>query len=162
MANKIYATPETPIVFSPGTGTAISLASLANGAGRISARYDRGSGAKPMRYRWQARTRSNVAPTVGMLVRLYLVTGQDGTYEDGGFGSGDIAIASEDLLRNVQLIGAVIADQASTTKDFVRSGIITIAAQYLRVAWWNATGQALHATGTNHEFTLVPYPEEIQ
>lgn len=162
MANKVYTVRETPIVFAPSGGDVVfTPTSLANGAGRISAQLDRGSGAHATRYIWRARYRAAVAPTVGAVVRVYLVT-SDGTYADGDLGTGDAAVSAEIDLGNARLIGAVAADAASTTKDFVASGIVEAAARYLQVAWWNAIGQALSSTAGDQAMTLTPIPDEIQ
>jgi hypothetical protein len=161
--SKLYYAPETTISFKSSGGDAVfSPASISSGGGRVSAVYDRGSGSKPAPFRWQARTRANVGPTVGGVVRIYLITGQDGTYEDAAFAAGDAAVSSEDSFRNATLIGQVQADANSTTKDFVKSGLVYIYGRYIRVGWWNALSQALHATAANHEMTLTPVPDEAQ
>lgn len=163
MSNLIYALPGTPRIFAPSGGdTTFTPTSVANAAGRVSARWDRGTGAQPSIYRWQARARANVAPTVGNVVRVYLVLGEDGTFAPGALGTADAGITTEDDLLNAQLIGNMVADAASTTRDFVAHGIVEIRSRYVQAAWWNALGQALHATGTNHEFVLTPYSDQIQ
>jgi hypothetical protein len=113
-------------------------------------------------YRWQARTRANVNPAIGALLYVFLVTGDDGTYVDGDFGTADAAVSALTDLANAKQIGVVVADAASTTKDFVASGLVMIRSRYVSVAWWNALGQALNGTAGDHEFRLTPYPDEIQ
>lgn len=163
MANKVYYAQETVKSFKSSGGDAvITLTSLANAAGRISAVLDLGAGSKSGEYVWAMRTRVAVAPTVGAAVRVYLATGLDGTWETGDFTAGDGAVSSEDLMKNLTLVGSVIADEASTTKDFVRNGLLYIRARYIRVAIWNDMGQALSSTATDHEFFLFPVPTEIQ
>lgn len=163
MANKVYANPETAIEAEGSGGTiTLTLASLANGAGRISGQHDRGSGAKPTIYRWQGRFRANVNPAVGAVVRLYLVTADDGTYVDGDFGTADAAVSSENDFLNALQLGVAIADAASTTKDFVASGLVEIRSRYISLGVWNALGQALNGTSGDHEVRLTPYGDEIQ
>lgn len=165
MANQILAVPGTPITFEDSGGDiALTLASLANGAGRISAQWDRGAGAKPIEYRWQMRYRANAAPTVAAtnVVRVYLECSDDGTFVAGGLGTADAAVSAEVLLTLGEFLGAVEITEASTTRDFVRQGNIWIRSRYVSVAVWNATGVALHATAANNEFRLTPVPSEIQ
>lgn len=163
MPNLIYAAPGTSIVFAASGGDAvITLASLADAAGRISAQFDRGSGSKPAIYRWQARTRANVSPVVGVVARIYLALGDDGSFVMGDWSTADQAVSVETLLLNAQFLGSVAADIANTTQDFVASGLVEIRSRYIQVAWWNAMGQALSSTAGNHEFRLTPYSDEIQ
>lgn len=163
MGQKIYTDPETAITFATSGGTVtITLTSLANAAGRLSAQWDRGAGAQPAWYRWQARFRANVAPAIGAILAVYLVTGDDGTYLDGDFGTADAAISALTDLANARMLGVVVADAASTTKDFVASGLCLIRSRYVSVAVWNALGQALNATAGDHEVRLTPVPDEIQ
>lgn len=162
MPNKIYHATEATKVFAASGGDAVfTPTSLANGAGRISAQLDLGAPPKAGEYRWLARARCAVAPTIGTTLRVYLVT-SDGAYADGAFAATDAAIASEDALRNATLLGVVVCDAASTTKDFVRSGLLYLRARYVQVAWWNATGQALSATAADMAFSLTPVPSEVQ
>ena len=161
--SQIKYNPGTAISFkSSGGDAAFTPTSVAAGAGRISAVYDRGAGVLVAPCRWQGRFRSGTNPAVGGVVRVYFITGQDGTYQDGLFAAGDAAISSEDTLRNATMIGMIQADTASTTKDFVKSGLIYVYARYIRVAFWNATSQALSATAADMEFTLQPMPDEAQ
>lgn len=163
MTSKLYYAPETAISFKSSGGSAVfTPTSLGAGAGRVSAVYDRGAGSLSPVFRWEVRTRANVAPTVGGVIRVYVITGQDGTYEDAGFSAGDAAVSGEDAFRNATLIGQVQCDQSSTAKDFVKSGIHYGYGRYIRVGWWNAFNQALHATASNHEMRLWPMPDESQ
>src|SRR4030095_8850508 len=104
--SKVYYNPETTVSFKSSGGDAVfTPTSVAAAAGRISAVFDRGSGARAPLFRWQGRFRSAVGPTIGGVVRVYLVTGQDGSFEDAAFAAGDAAVSSEDSFRNASLIG---------------------------------------------------------
>ncbi len=165
MANLIYAKAETPRVFQDSGGdTVLTLANLASGGGRISAQWDRGATALPSLYRWQMRFRSNAAPTVASsnVVRVYLVTGDDGSFISGGLPTTDQAVSNETLLNLAEFLGSVEITEASTSRDFVRQGHVWIRARYVSVAIWNATGQALHATSSNNSFRLTPVSDEVQ
>lgn len=165
MANKIYAAPETAIVFK-NTGGDVTFAPhttpLAFAHGRISNQLDRGAGSKPTRYRWRMRTRWATTATAGETLRLYLVT-SDGTNPDGSaLSTTDADLSSEVLLINsCQQIGAVVSSGVDQVE--VTSGICMIYDRYAQFAVWNASAaKALTATASDHIFTLTPMPDEIQ
>lgn len=165
MPNAIYNTPGTPTTFQDsGADVTLTLASLASGAGRLSAEWDRGAGAQPSLYLVQLRYRANAAPTVSPtnMVRLYLATRHGGTYRSGGLGAVDAAVSSETLFALCEFVGGVEIIEASTTRDHVRTWPVWIAARWVSVGTWNATGQALHATAANNEVRFTPVPWEIQ
>jgi len=63
MANKIYGAIETAVTFKESGGDAvITLKNLGYGAGRLSARYDRGAGSKPRLYKCRAVMQWETAP----------------------------------------------------------------------------------------------------
>lgn len=162
MANLLYHVRETPIVFKSTGGDAVfTLTSLGTGAGRQSARFDRGTTAKPDRYIWRARTKAAVAPVVGNVVNLYLGT-SDGTDADGELATGDAALPALDRRRNLQWIGSIVCDEASNTRFFTRSGLIEICERWIQPVWVNDLGQALSSTAADHYFTLTPAPPELQ
>jgi len=162
MSNKIYGASETPIVFKSSLGdVTFTPTSVANGAGRISARWDRGAGSKPSLYKWRVHTKAAAALAVGTPLEVYLAT-SDGTDEDGNLGTADAAFASADKRRNLQYVGAINADSITNGEVQIASGLVEIRDRYVSVVWWNALGQALSATATDHTFTLTPVPDEIQ
>lgn len=164
LAKLIYAAPQTSIVFKSTGGDAVfTPTSLGAAAGWISAQYDRGPGSKPGRYRWQAKTQANVNPTVGGVVRVYLVLADSATGDGPGqLGTADATVPAEARLGNAQYLGSVQADQALNTVSFIQPGLVEIYSRYVQVAWWNDLSQALHGTAGNHEFRLVAYPDELQ
>ena len=162
MPNKVYVAPETPIVFkSSGGDVTFRPMNVGNGAGRISARWDRGAGAKPGWYKWRAKTKAASALTVGNQLEIYLAT-SDGTNADGNQSTTDAAFSAGDKRRNLQPIGTLNADSATNGEPQIGSGVIFIADRYVSVVWWNAFGVALSGTATDHEFSLTPIPDEIQ
>lgn len=164
MANKIYLQRETEITFkSSGGSAAFTPTSVANGAGRISAQCDLGAAPKSRLYRWRVKTACAATPTVGNLIRLYLVCADDATDLDGNAGTSDAAYNTENLLKNLQHIGNVVIDVAGTGAQKASSlGAFEIASRYISVVWWNASGAALSATAGDHQLVLVPVPDEIQ
>lgn len=162
MANKIYHAPETEISFRDSGGDAtLTLQNLAFGAGRVSARYDRGAGSKPGLYRWRAVMQFETAPALGELVEIYLFP-SDGTYMDGTLGTSDAALSS-DKRRNGQLIGVVEVDTTSVTTDIIASGICEIYDRYISIGVWNGSaGDNLENTSNASRVNLMPVPPEIQ
>lgn len=162
MPNKIYYTPETAITFKDSGGSAVlTLQNLGFGAGRISARYDRGAGAKPMRHRWTGAFQFETAPAIGETIEIYL-SASDGAYADGTVGTSDAALTS-DKRRNLKLIGTVVVDTTLTGTDIVRSGTCEIASRYISTGVWNASnGDNLKNTANTSMVILEPIPDEIQ
>ena len=162
MPNLIYRAIETPIVFADSGGDiVITLANLGFGAGRVSARYDRGAGSKARWYEWRGVIQFETAPALGEVVEIYLFP-SDGTYMDGTLGTADAALTS-DKRRNGQWIGNVVVDTVSVTTDIIASGMCYINSRYVSVGIWNASaGDNLENTATANRITLTPIPDEIQ
>lgn len=162
MANKIYGSPESAITFKASGGTVtLTLTSLANGAGRISAQWDRGSGAKPSLYKWRGVVKAAAALAVGVPLEVYLATG-DGTDIDGNQSTSDAAFSASDKRRNLQYVGSILADSTSNGELQKGSGLVEIRDRYVSLVIWNAFGQALTGTAADHYFSLTPVPDEIQ
>jgi hypothetical protein len=159
---EILTKPGTAVSFkSAGGDVTFTPTSVANGAGRISAQWDRGAGSKPALYLWRAKTKAAAALTAGNLLELYLAFG-DGTNVDANMGTADAAWSTGDKRRNLKRIGAVEADSTTNGEPQHASGLVVITSRYVSVAWWNALGQALSGTAGDHEFTLTPHTPEIQ
>ena len=162
MPSKIYSAPETAITFKSSGGiVTFTPTSVANGAGRISAQWDRGAGSKPTRYKWRVKTKAAAALVVGTELEIYFAT-SDGTIVDGNQGTADAAVSAADKRRNLQPVGTIRADSTSNGEVQHGSGIVWIFDRYVSVVWWNALGQALSGTAGDHEFILTPVPDEIQ
>lgn len=158
MPNAIFQRTGTPVTFRATGGTVVLTANtLANGAGRISARHDLGVTPRPARYLWRLLVSGATAPAVGAAVRLYAAT-SDGTNADGAFGTVDAAVAAEDLFLNTTPVGAAVCDEALATKSHIASGIIELADRHVSLGVWNALGVALDVC----EITLTPLYDEVQ
>lgn len=164
MANEILQRPGTTVSFKASGGdVAFTNTSVANGAGRISAQWDRGAGSKAGLYRWEALTKAAAALSVGVTLEIYLATAHVSSSQiDGNQSTADAAFASGDKRRNLQFVGAVVADSTTNGEVQAASGIVFITARYVSVVWWNALGQALSGTAGDHTFTLTPYNPEVQ
>jgi hypothetical protein len=162
MANAIYRGVGTTLSFRDSGGDAVlTLQNLAFGAGRVSARYDRGAGSLPRVYEWRGVMQFETAPVVGELVEIYLFE-SDGTYMDGTLGTSDAALGS-DKRKNGKLIGVVVVDTTSVTTDIVASGLCLINARYFSVGVWNGSaGDNLENTANASRVNLTPYFDEVQ
>ncbi len=163
MANKVYQIAETDITWLASGGTnALTLTSLSAGAGRQGARHDFGTSARPIRFAWRAWIKANATPTVGQVIEVYIKT-SDGTHSDNSDGTSDSAVSSGDKRHNLQRLGIIVIDQASTTPEFVASGMVELPHRYVQPVLWNAMSAiALSATASDHGFKLTPIVDEIQ
>lgn len=165
MVNKIFVNPESAITFGSNSDTVtFTPKNVANAAGRISAQHDRGSGAKAMRYRWEAFSKVGSDATLGLSIPIYIVTAHSSSsLIDDGLGASDAALSATTQLSNSVCIGAIIVNgTAANVGPWYASGIIEILARYVSVAWWNASGQTLTNVDADHRFTLIPMPYEVQ
>jgi hypothetical protein len=163
MANKVYLVADgSAITFQDSGGTVtLTLQNLAFGAGRISARYDRGAGAKPQIAKWRAKVQFETAPIVGEAVDI-LLSESDGTDADGTPGTADAALTS-DKRRNLEPIGRVVVDTTSVTTDIIASGTFLVTDRYFSLGVWNGSaGDNLENTANANVITVQFYAEEIQ
>lgn len=168
MANLIYTLPETAISFTESGGDAVfTPKNTANGAGRVSAQYDRGSGAKAMRYRVEAafKVGTNITPgTAGVQAEFYVATAHvSNTVVESTLGTTDAALTAKNQLLNAFLVGVIVPDgTAAGAGPYVRSWVVEILARYISVAVWNATGQTFTNVNGDTYVKLVPMPDQIQ
>jgi hypothetical protein len=163
MPSKVYRAVETPIVFRDSGGdVVITLNNLGFGAGRVSARYDRGAGSVAESHEVTGVFQFETAPALGEAVELYLFQ-SDGTYMDGTLGTSDAALTA-DKRRNGILIGAVIVDTTSTATDIVaRFQNVPITSRYYSIGVWNASaGDNLENTANASRVIVTPMPPEAQ
>ena len=162
MANKVYISPETVVTFTDSSGdVAITLNNLAAGAGRVSARYDRGAGSKPKLHEVAAVIQQNTDGVPGEVVEIYLFQ-SDGTYMDGTLGTSDAALSS-DKRRNGVLIGCVSIDNSTNSVDVVaRFMDVTITSRYYSIGVYNSTADNLKASANVSKVIVKPIPDEIQ
>lgn len=162
MANKIYRAIETAITFRDSGGDVVmTLQNLAAGAGRVSARYDRGAGSLARLHEVMAVIQMETAGVVGEVVEIYLFQ-SDGTYEDGTVGSSDAALTS-DKRQNGMPIGAVKVDTTSTATNIIaRFQDVPISSRYYSIGVWNATADNLEDTANASRVIVTPMPDEIQ
>ena len=140
----------------------ITLASLANGNGRVSNIIDNTTVRAPMAMVFVRITTGGTAPTANSPVRVYLVRhSNDGTLDlaDNGLGSTDAALTVDPTA--AEILGSIIvtnATNATYTKTFLA---YDLPPDY-NIAVWNATGQALNATAGNFAVQVLPITMEAQ
>lgn len=161
MTQNIYNFPDTAVTFTAGGTVAFNPTSVANGAGRVSTQYDRGTGARPNMFRYMMTTRVGSNPSVNNQLRPYIVPA-DATFVTGRLGTTDAAVSSEDSFRNCIPLLPIDIDGTTSTLDFIRLGSVWIPSRYFSVGWWNATGQTLSATTSHHICIFEPIPEQLQ
>lgn len=163
--NKIYYAPGTSSKFvSSGGDVVLTLTSVGNGAGRVSAQLDRGAGAQPGLYQIQAVLKAAAALAVGAQAEVYLLQTHVSADVPGNLGTSDAAVSAADKRRN---LGApVVVLNADSTSDgelqISNSNVVEIYGRYVSIMVWNALGQALHGTGTNSYVRITPVPADVQ
>lgn len=165
MPSKEYTNPETPIVFKDSGGTAtLTLKNLAYGAARVSARYDKGAGAKCSLYRVIGVFEFDTAPVQGETIEVYVIP-SDGTSPAGNVGTDDAALDVDQVRNFGPPVCIVVAEEAAADDTFIGYGMAYIPDRYLSVAVYNrSAGDNLrNEAATLHSFvTLIPMPPEMQ
>lgn len=158
MANAIRA------LFDAVQTLTITLTSLANGAGRVSAQYDN-TVAKATRGFLAVRTKMGAsAPSGAQAVRFYLIRNSNaGTNIQGGrlgtaLGTADAAATVEPV--NAELIGTVYISAAAQNVDELF--LIVDPGPLFSIVAWCAAGNALDSTAGNHVLQWVPFVDEVQ
>jgi hypothetical protein len=159
-----YTLPGTPVVFGDSFQTpnaTWTLSALASGTGRLSARFDKGTGAQPSLYEMRCRASLTGTLTIGQWLSFYVVT-SDGTDQDGALGTGD-ALVTVERFRNLTLVGVLVVDQ--TTQNLTMTASfrnVYLPNRYVSLAIWNATTIPLETSTSKHRCTLTPMPIQGQ
>ena len=163
MANKIYLTQETAVVWTDSGGDYVmDLGGLAADGVRVGAQGDLGSGDRSARYGWQLVIDGfDTAPVVGEEVHVFLAFSFDATDIDGDVGASDAAGSTNDL-PNLLHIGTAVVQSTTAADELIISGIVDIMSRYVSPVVHNDTVDALLSTSDSHTFTLWPMPPEIQ
>lgn len=171
MARLVLSQPQTPIQFTPygpgisGTVLFSSIVNLPAGSGCISDPYDFGPGPRPTQYTWRARTYLPGVVNQYDTISYLLVTSDDGVWWDANVGSGNRVLSSNQFVcRNMQYVGSLcsMSDTAQSGVNDISSGMVCISARYAAVACWNNTSSSLGSGNWMHNFTLTPYPDQVQ
>lgn len=160
---KIYAAVGTPVTFKDSGGTVVmTLQNLAHAAGRISAQWDRGAGALPMRYRIRCvfPLQATHTAVLGEVIEVYIAT-SDGTDVDGTVGVADAALTTEKR-RNLTLIGSVLVDVVTGDAKLTGTFTVELFERYVSIGVWNATTDHLQDDANACYITATPYSDDIQ
>lgn len=155
MPSKILSTYET------GVTAVISLASLANAAGRISDVIDNTTTRASMAIILVRTKTGAVAPTANTPIKVYLIRRSNLATDlaDNALGTADAAVTAEPT--QAECLGSIIVSAATATvyeKSFLA---YDLSAKY-SIVLWNAIGQALDSTAGNHIVQVVPVTPEAQ
>ncbi len=162
-SSKQYVNPESVITFADSAQTpsaTMTLSALASGAGRISARYDRGSGAHAMCYNWESTIQLTGTNVVGDVVEYYLST-SDGTNPQGQIGTADAALTTNKR-NNITWLGNLVVDQTTTNTSMTVRGIVCFQERYVSAGVWNGSTLPFKTDTAVHNFKLTPMPLEQQ
>lgn len=160
----------TEITFkNSGGDAAISVASVANAAGRQSVKADFGA-TRARFYDVFAAVELAATPTAGSLIDLYLNASSSataGTDNSANCDGTDAAYAgySSNLAASVpqlQYIGSLVCTaQATATVQKGYAGRVQIPQRYASLVVVNNSGAAFHSTNTNQSFRFVPVADTI-
>lgn len=156
MPSKILATFDTAVE------PTISLASIANGAGRISALIDNSS-TRANRGLLAIKVKTGTSPTANTAVRVFLIRQSNASSNvkgaNGGLGDVDAAVSTQPL--GAPLVGELIV---TGTSDVSYSELFTVydPGPKFSIVVWNATGAALHGTPITPAVQWTPITDEAQ
>lgn len=148
--------------FTSSAALTISLASLADAAGRQSTLIDNGTARYGRLIIYLKIKTGSSAPTANSVCELYLLRGDKGTgtehVTDGG-GQSDAALT----VLNAELIGVVRCKSLPSAGDVLYGEFaVDDPGPKWGVAVVNRTGQALDSTGSNHWVRYVGVSTEVQ
>jgi hypothetical protein len=146
--------------FGTSTALTVTLASLANSAGRQSTLVDNTTS------RYQdllllVNIKTANTPTPNSIAEVYLIrSDNDGTeHRDDGAGTSDAALTP----LNAQLVGALRSSGAPGTGETLKgSFLVHRPGPEWGVVVFNRTGQALDSTGSNHWVRYIGLNLEVQ
>jgi hypothetical protein len=165
MPNEVLVKQGTSKVWKKtGGDCAITLASLADGAGRCGVKGDLGA-TFAARHAVTLELNMDVAPTAGKTVELYWAPSHDNTTFPGGATGTDAAYKAgeeDEWKKQLLPIGCLVvtndADAVVQTQVFVFSP----PARYGCPVLINKAGQALEGDDDSHQITFTPLIDELQ
>ena len=163
LQQKTYADTANAITFKDSGGSAVfTLQNLAYGSGRVSAQYDRGTGAKPCLYEVLAVMQWEDNPAAADAARVSVVD-HDGTLIPGTLGTADAAVTIEAKLtqgNNYQT--AVSAEAATGSTNRIARGYALLHHRYVSVAVWNGSATKNFKNSANVSYVrLTPIVETV-
>jgi len=131
----------------------ITLAELANAAGRQSAVLDLGE-TFPEFVRVELTVDFSSAPTAGLTMDVYLSSSVDGSLFDGECTGSDAAYSTLADCARLRFVGSLAA--SNSTNQQRASWIMRVPSRYIALVVWNASGQALTAVGGDQVLRVTP------
>jgi hypothetical protein len=167
MSTQILMRQGTAKVWKAAGGDyAITLAGLADGAGRMGQKADLAEASGRMTPRWAVTVELNmdVAPAAGSVIEVYWAPSRDNTTFPGGAtgADGPYQPGSEDAWKKqLLLIGCLVLTSSADTVVQTQVFEFWPPAQYGCPVIVNKSGQALKGNDDAHRITLVPLVDEI-
>ena len=163
MPQKIYRAIQTAIVFTDSGGDyTLTLQNLPLDSGRLSAQVDRGTGSKPVRYKWKSVIQWTTNPVAKDYVEIMFGESGGVLDPDANLGTADVAVAVGDA-PNLCRIGLVKTQSIIGNVNNIASGVVTILDRYFQVGVFNrSTTMGLRDTANTSRVIFTPMPDEIQ
>lgn len=165
MPNEVLVKQGTSKIWKNSGGDyAITLASLADGAGRCGADGDLGA-TFAGRYAVALEVNMDVAPTAGKTIELYWAPSHDGSTFPGGATGTDAAYKpgeEDEWKKQLLLIGCLVVTNDAETVVQTQVFVLAPPARYGCPVVINKTGQALDESNASHRITLTPLIDEVQ
>ena len=166
MASKINVTPGTAVIFADagftGEDVEISLTSLADTVGRLSARHDLVITTRAARITVFAEFQCVATPTLGDIIKVYVAWHDEAGNAMGGVGTVDAAL-TQVKTGNLDFIGRAKVDAAAADTIFTMGPVILeTKGRYISLGVINDAGSALTADDAENFLYVYPFPLENQ
>lgn len=165
MSNEVLVKQGTSKVWKKTGGDyAITLASLANDAGRCGVKGDLGATFAP-RYEVTLELNMDVAPTAGNVIELYWAASHDGSTFPGGASGTDAVYKpgeEDEWKKQLLLIGCLVVTNDAEAVVQTQVFVFSPPARYGCPVVVNKTGQALDESDASHKITFTPLIDEVQ
>jgi hypothetical protein len=139
----------------------ITLASLANGAGRVSAVIDNTTVRAPMAKVFLRIKTGASAPTVNTPVKVYLICRSNGSPDLADDARGTVDAATTVEPAQAELLGSIIVTAATATTYEKSFNAYDLSPKY-SIEVWNAIGNALDSTAGSFVLEVEPITLEGQ
>jgi hypothetical protein len=167
MSTQLLVKQGTAKVWKAAGGDyAITLAGLADGAGRMGQKGDMADPSGRFAPRWAVTVELNMdaAPLAGSVIEIYWAASRDNaTFPGGATGSDAAYKAGEETewKRQLLLIGCLVL--TADADSVIQTGVFEFwpPARYGCPVVINKSGQALEGDNDAHRITLVPLVDEI-
>jgi len=141
MAGELYYQRGTTLVLKSSGGDAVwTPTSVADGAGRISARLDLGAFPRADAVEIVALLKATSAATAGTYAEIYLLEADAATGSTAlasgvtsGHSESDAAISDRDRTRNGHLVGHVVADDEASFFYYSKRYVEPVSSRYVQV-----------------------------